>query len=536
MNSTKTTIAATPAKPDATSAEPTTTSGEAFIRTAADLTQLENLIGDVLRIVGEEWHTQDQGGARPYSGAAPDELHDWIAANIGDPLPESGAGPDWRETLVRAFARHSIQLRDPATAAHLHCQPLRESIAAEVLIALLNQSMDSFDQSGIATLLERHLIEWLQASCFQNPNSASDKSRVARDNASGDGVFTSGGTQSNLMGLLLAREHAVLRLFGVSAFQSGLPAEARNLRILCQEHAHFSAVQAAGLLGLGRDAVVPVPVDETGGVELHAVNETCIKLRAAGLSPFCFFATAGTTDRGAIDDLAQLSELSARENLWLHVDAAYGGALLFTRHRSRLRGIESADSVSIDFHKLFFQPIACGAFLVRDVRSFDYIRQHADYLNREDDIFPNLVDRSLATTRRFDGLKLLLSLKTLGRSRFEEMIDRLLQLTRQTRDWIQGHPDLELLVEPSLTTLLFRWRGTDAQNSSVRNRLLENGRAIVGETRMNDRVALKLTLMNPAAAFPEIEALLTTITQTAAEPIQQNQNEIQIEKQTEIFS
>lgn len=495
-----------------------------FARTPADLQELSANIREILSLVSDEWRGLDNSVSsanasdRAYSGASPDSLTAWLRETIGDVLPETGEldeqspQPEWRSELLRGIVRHSIQLRAAATAAHLHCLPLRDSISAEVLIALLNQSMDSFDQSGVATLLETELVRWLLRECLgEQPGHERPASR-------GDGVFTSGGTQSNLMGLLLAREAAVRKFFGASAFQSGLPAGAEKLRILCQQHAHFSATQAAGLLGLGRDAIVPIPVKAgDGGVDINAAREKYEELKAADLLPFCFFATAGTTDRGAIDDLSAVGAFCEEHELWFHLDAAYGGALLFTRHRHRLRGVERVDSLTVDFHKLFFQPIACGAFLVRDAQSFALMRQHADYLNREEDIFPNLVDRSLATTRRFDALKLLFSLKGVGRARFEAMIDRLLELTRHARDLVVDEPELELLVEPALSTVLFRYRGPDALNSAIRDRLLSSGAAIIGETRFETKVALKLTLMNPTVQDEDIAALLQRIVQAARE-------------------
>ncbi|MCR9141606.1 MAG: pyridoxal-dependent decarboxylase [bacterium] len=497
-----------------------------FIRTPKDLSELQTNIARILEIVGEEWSTDhaaqdgENASRHSYSGATPEELRVWLKDTLGEILadaPGESAGArernptdeEWRSELLRGVVRHSIQLRHSATAAHLHCLPFREAVAAEVLIALLNQSMDSFDQSGVATLIESHMIDWLGRECF---------GIHATQPAGSAGVFTSGGTQSNLMGLLLAREAAVQRLFGISAFQCGLPAEAGRLRILCQEHAHFSASQAAGLLGLGRDAIVPIPVHaRDGGVNLQVAREVHAQLIRDGLLPFVFFATAGTTDRGAIDDLQQVGSFCRERDLWFHVDAAYGGALLMTRHRDRLRGVELADSLTVDFHKLFFQPIACGAFLARDARSFASMRQHADYLNRESDAFPNLVDRSLATTRRFDALKLLLSMKGVGRDRFEAMIDRLLEMTAYVRTIVADHPTLELVAEPALTTVLFRVTGSDGLNSAVRDRLLASGAAVIGESRLNGRVVLKLTLMNPTAGDAELSELLELVARTASE-------------------
>lgn len=508
-----------------------------FATTPAALYQLADEIAGALAAVSHEWRASDARQAAgelraAYSGACPDALREWLqrtgAGTLFGPAPaDSAANADQeelRDEVIAAIARHSVQLRSPATAAHLHCLPLRASIVAEVLIALLNQSMDSFDQSGIATLVETELIHDLHARCF-GPDAVPNL--PAGDFSNGvAGVFTSGGTQSNLMGLLLAREHAVQRHFGCSALQSGLPPEARGLRVLCQEHAHFSAAQAAGLLGLGRDALVPLPVDGNGGVDLIAARAAIAELRAAGETPFCFFATAGTTDRGAVDDLTGVAELCAEHGLWMHVDAAYGGGLLFSQRAQMLAGIERADSTTIDFHKLFFQPIACGAFLVRDPASFHCMRQHADYLNREDDVFPNLVDCSLATTRRFDALKLLLSFQALGPENYAQAVETLFARTQRARDWIAEREGFELVVEPPFTTVLFRvfdvtgasdpnqaesQARTDALNSRVRNRLLGTGAAIIGETRWNGRPVLKLTLMNPLVSDTELTTLLETI-------------------------
>ena len=172
-------------------------------------------------------------------------------------------------------------------------------------------------------------------------------------------------------------------------------------------------------------------------------------------------ATAGTTDFGSIDPLPELAALAHAAGAWLHVDAAYGGALLFSdRHRDKLHGIETADSLSIDFHKLFWQPIPCSVFLLRDARHFDSIKLHADYLNpelHEDEGIPNLVTTSLLTSRRFDALKLWISFQTLGRAKLAAMIDRTIELAAHAARVIRKSPQLELMCEPQLSTVVFRY-------------------------------------------------------------------------------
>jgi diaminobutyrate-2-oxoglutarate transaminase len=483
--------------------------GEHFIRDLADLERLGESVRALLNVVADVWRSDGHPDGRPlrsYSGARPADLRQTIRQHSADFFPAEGRSPAELRDQIADVVRHTIDLRHPWTAAHLHCPPLREAVAAEVLIALLNQSMDSYDQSGVATSIETELIAWLAREIF------------GANHTTGDGIFTSGGTQSNLMGLLLAREWAMAKHSGRRVFYDGLPADAGRYRILCQQHAHFSVVQSAALLGLGRAAVVSVRSDENGRMSPGDLADQAARIFTEGGQILAVCATAGTTDHGAIDDLAGLADFCERYDLWLHVDAAYGGALLFSNQRARLRGVERADSLAIDFHKLFFQPIACGAFLTRDASDLGEIRHHADYLNRADDVFPNLVDRSLATTRRFDALKLYYSLQGLGRTNFARMIDRLFELTARARDEIASNPALRLVCDPQLTTLLFQCVGEDGQvdprlQSRVRDALLSDGTAVVGETRLQGAPVLKLTLMNPTTEFSEIQKLLQRIIQ-----------------------
>ncbi len=204
------------------------------------------------------------------------------------------------------------------------------------------------------------------------------------------------------------------------------------MRILCSEVAHFTVEKSAAQLGLGTDAVVRVAVDDEFRMRPESLRIALDGMRDQDLLPFAVVATAGTTDFGSVDPLPEIAALSKAAGAWLHVDAAYGGVLLFSpRHREKLNGIESADSLSIDFHKLFWQPIPASAFLLRDARNFELIELHADYLNpetHEEQGIPNLVTSSLLTTRRFDVLKLWFSFQLLGREKLGAMIDRTIEL------------------------------------------------------------------------------------------------------------
>jgi len=443
---------------------------------------------------------------QPYSGRSPAELTDLLGVELG------GAAAQELDTVLRrvqTIIRHSIVPSHPHTAAHLHCPPLIASLAAEAIVCGLNQSMDSFDQAPAATMVEQGMI---QALC-----------RRAGLPATAAGTFTAGGTQSNYMGLWLARDAYLHAHDQWSAQKQGLPPEARRFRILCSEAAHFTVEKSAAQLGLGTDAVLRVPVDSAFRMSVADLQARLEQLQRQALVPIAIVATAGTTDFGSIDPLAEIAELARACGAWFHVDAAYGGALLFSsQHADRLRGLELADSLTMDFHKLFWQPISCGAFLLRDAAHFERIKLHADYLNPEghaEEGIPDLVTRSPLTTRRFDALKLWVSLQVLGSSKLAALIDQTLQQAQEAAALIRRHKELELLSQPTLGCVLFRYRpqhsstDIDALNQAIRRRLFEDGQAVIGQTCIRGERWLKLTLLNPCTQAHHLMDLLEQVAQ-----------------------
>jgi len=450
----------------------------------------------------------------PYSGASPEELAELVAGL--EPLPVEGAG---LEAALRGLGtlalRHAVDPAHPAAAAHLHCAPLHVALAGELLAAATNPSLDSWDQAPVATHLERRLVQALAAEAGYDPATA-------------DGVLTSGGTQSNLMGLLLARDAAGRRL-GRDLAAAGLGPEAARWRILCSEAAHFSVRRAASLLGLGHEAVVSVATGADGRLRPAALDHAVERLRSLDLEPIALVATAGTTDLGAIDPLPALAERARRQRLWLHVDAAVGGALLFSeRHRARLEGLAEADSITIDFHKLLWQPLACGLFLVRDAAALAPLDVDVAYLNEDGDDadwrMPHLVGKSLATSRRFDALKVLLTFQALGRRTLGALLDRTLELAAIAGALVAAEPALALARAPALSTVVFRYLPvpddpdrSDRLNAAIRTRLLAEGAAVVGRTRLDGRVHLKLTLLNPLAGRDDLAELISLIVRAGAD-------------------
>ena len=227
--------------------------------------------------------------------------------------------------------------------------------------------------------------------------------------------------------------------------QAGLPGRRIRPRILCSAAAHFSIARAAAFLGLGRDAVLKVPVDERGRMLAEEARRILADL-APDEVPVALVATAGTTDHGAFDPLPELAALAAEHRIWLHVDAAYGiGALFSPRLASLLDGLAEADSIAFDLHKFGWTPASSSVLLVRDRRHMNCLDEQAVYLNPSDDEaagFTSLLGTSLQTTRRSDALKIAATLLTVGRAGMGCLGGRLPRAgtARRDPDRCQRHP------------------------------------------------------------------------------------------------
>ncbi|EGQ7904037.1 pyridoxal phosphate-dependent class III aminotransferase [Vibrio sp. Vb0667] len=441
----------------------------------------------------------------PYSGMDPKALE----AAIHDVDLDNGNAP--LKTVIddaaELVAKNAIFTQHPDCIAHLHTPPLMPAIAAEAMIAALNQSMDSWDQASSATYVEQKVVNWL---C--------DKYELGEK---ADGIFTSGGTQSNQMGLMLARDWIADKLSAHSIQKLGLPEYADKLRIVCSKKSHFTVQKSASWMGLGEKAVMTVDANADGTMDVTKLDEVLNQAKAEGLIPFAIVGTAGTTDHGAIDDLDFIADMAARHDMWMHVDGAYGGALILSSQKARLKGCERAHSISVDFHKLFYQTISCGALLVNDKSNFKFLLHHADYLNREHDELPNLVDKSIATTKRFDALKVFMTMQSVGPKALGDMYDHLLEQTLEVADMIRDNKHFELLAEPSLSSVLFRATHESADldelNKTLRLEALTRGIAVLGETIVDDKTALKFTILNPCLTTADFESLLSKINTLAAE-------------------
>lgn len=438
-----------------------------------------------------------------FSGITPQALKETI--KVENMLPQRGLG--WEKVFDEIKTKvlpHFLHTPSVKYMAHLHSAALVETIASELIISTFNQSMDSWDQSPVATEIELEVIKKL-CSMYAYPQNS-------------DGIFTSGGSQSNQTAIILARDWFCNEVLKYDVKKYGLPQNFQKLRMYTSEISHFSMEKSAHILGLGYQCVVKVPVDKNQKIDIKEFKRLIEEDKAKGNIPFLAVATIGTTDFGSIDPFIEMSQICKENKMWLHADAAYGSALIMSeKYCPRINGINVCDSITVDFHKMFMMPISCSAVLIKDKKNFDSLTIHADYLNRtedEEDGYTNLVDKSLQTTRRFDGLKVWVSFQIRGQDGWNELINTCVENAEYLYSILQNDPSFETVCPPEISSVVFRTIGSkndDEVNKKIRRTLIHKYGTVIGQTVCNNSTFLKFTLLNPLISHKNLEELVKLI-------------------------
>lgn len=450
--------------------------------------------------------------SKAYTGPEPMELKDLI--HMDSILPEKGLGFN----KVLAMTKEKIlpnMLRPSSTdyMPHLHSPALMESLAAEQIISAYNQSMDSWDQAPAATEIEVDVTRHLCALYGYDEKS--------------DGVFTSGGSQSNQTAIILARDWFCNNVLKHDVKKFGLPENFKKLRMYTSCISHFSMEKSAHILGLGYESVVKVPVNKKKQMDFAALEKLVEADVKAGNIPFLVVATVGTTDFGSIDPMAKIRALCDRHSMWLHADGAYGsGVILSEKYKNSVADFHLCDSITVDFHKMFLLNISSSAVLVKDGSDFTALTIHADYLNREEDEedgYTNLVDKSLQTTRRFDALKVWMSFLARGKDGWSDIITKVMDNARYFYSVVSANKNFFVVTEPEISSVVFRVvnesktpEENDGMNKKIRRTLLHKLGIVVGQTVSDHRVCLKFTLLNPNMTHEKLDSLVKTIEELGA--------------------
>lgn len=407
-----------------------------------------------------------------------------------DGLPESEV-LDLLEQVIRETPRSS----DPRFFNQLFAGRVPIAASAEVLASYLNVSMYTYKAAGPQVLIEWEVVQRMMHAIGWTE---------------GDGTFLPGGSLANLVGMLLGRNQAAPEMR-----EQGAPAQ--RLITYVNASGHYSVDKNAGILGMGRANVRHVAIDEVGRMRPDALRAQLEADRAAGHLPAVVVATSGTTVRGAFDPLPEIAALCEDFDVWLHVDAAVGGSmLLHPEGRAALAGIERADSVTWDAHKMMGVPLTCSAILVRDpkilTRSFS---EAAEYLFQVDGDHLNPGRRSIQCGRRNDALKLWAAWKHLGDQGWAQRLDRQLALANYLADRVADHPELELCERPPLTMVNFVVPGKSS--ARICDLLHNRGDAIVGFGDCGGVESIRMVTMNPEVTEAQLDRLLDEILEVAAD-------------------
>ena len=450
------------------------------------------------------------------SAATPAELEKLF----DEPLPLEGMGAEEiLEKFTRDVVPHAMNVPSPRYYGLFNPTPLPIAVWADALASAINQNGAAWRNSPSASIVEARVLRWLCELLGYGPQSF--------------GTLTSGGSEANLVALKCARDRAA-----VGARERGLMSSSAcgNLVVYASEQSHYSFVKGVDVIGLGRDNLRKVGTDERFHVRVELLRREILRDLREGNTPCCVAGAAGATSTGVVDPLDELADLAAEFGLWFHVDAAYGGGLaLSEKHRPRLRGIERADSVTIDPHKWMFVPFACGAVLVRDGGTVlrDAFDITPEYLSEErggDDVAYDFFRYGQLGTRRFNALKVWMALKHLGVRGYAEIIERQIELAQHLASRLSASENFEVVgeVETALCCTRFVPPGMrDASGEELDNlqralqQLMErSGEAWLATTVLHGRRALRINVNSFLTSKSHVDDLVELLEREGAKLIE----------------
>ncbi|MCB1096572.1 MAG: pyridoxal-dependent decarboxylase [Verrucomicrobiae bacterium] len=435
------------------------------------------------------------------------------AAHWRDHLQAALAGnaaPTAASELFSQWIGQSIKTHHPHTMGHQVGVTAPIAALADLLGSLLDTGNGVFEVGDPATAVERAVVMDLARRLNMGENAG--------------GYLTSGGTLGNLTALLAARQAAA----PFDAWKHGND-NTRPFGVLVSEQAHYCIDRAARVMGWGERGVIKVRTDAQSRMQTGAMQEALDSTRAEGIQVIAAVGNAGTTATGAFDPLDEIAEFCRVNGLWFHADAAHGGAVVFSpKYRHLLKGIEYADSIVIDFHKLMMSPSLTTAVLFkREATSFGAFAQEAKYLWRTKDPISvggdalpwfDAAHRTMECTRPMAALRVFALLANHGDKAIANYVESVFAAAQEFAKIIQTTPGFELLTPPTANIICYRIAPpeltdaeSDALNTAVRTQLISEGNFYIVETKIADRTWLRSAIMNPFTSGEHFRSLLETL-------------------------
>jgi len=436
-----------------------------------------------------------------------------IRQRIDEPLPLAGADFDVLLATVRdvisQYSRHSAH---PRMFGYVASPGTAVTSISHMIAAAMNINVTAWRSAPSAADLERLTIDWLK-QMFGYPATAG-------------GLLVSGGSMANFAGLAAARSSKA----GVDVVREGVAAAGRRMCVYVSEESHYSVAKAAGMLGLGESNVRAVKTDACLHIDLEDLERLVEEDRAAGHLPFCVVANAGTTATGAFDPLAQVADFARRNDLWMHVDAAYGGfAALAPSARHFFAGIEQADSIALDPHKWLYLPVGCGCVLYKDPATARAAFAHgADYtrtIGLENDEAFAFWDYGPELTRPFRALDLWMLFKFVGAERLGQAIEDNIACAKYFEELVKASDDFEMLAPVELSIFCFRYvpKGFTGDLDAFNERLLVGvqraGSTYLSNARVHGKFALRGCVLNYRTTKADMERVLVDVRAVGRAPL-----------------
>ncbi len=408
----------------------------------------------------------------------------------------SRASTDPIEVLYKTLLEHTTHLQHPRYVGHQVSSPIPLSGLSEMLTGVLNGSGSMYEMSASGAAMDKIVVGFLLQKCGFGESA--------------NGILTSGGSLGNLTALLAARQ----AMSGFDAWEEGVEG---NLAVMVSNESHYSVSRAVKIMGLGEKGMVKIPTQDDFRVDTSKLEITYQEALKQGKKIIAVVGNACSTSTGSFDDLEALADFCKKHGLWLHIDAAHGGGLLLSdKYKHLLKGIEKADSVVIDFHKMMLFPSLVTAVLFQNGQtSMKSFTQKADYLAVKEgaDNWFDFLNRTIECTRPMMGVRVYTVLRTYGSQAIGNYVTDIIDLTKQFAQRIEASNDFEIAIQPSCNILCFRYlpsNGEDinAFNAKLRLKMLEDGRFYIVQTTIRGQIYLRVSLMNPFTTIEDLEELL----------------------------
>jgi L-2,4-diaminobutyrate decarboxylase len=405
--------------------------------------------------------------------------------------------------FLNRYLENTTRLDHPAYMAHQVSVVHPTGALASLIDGFTNNPMAIYEMGPAAASIEFFMVNWLLKHVGFQPAPLSP----APDAMSwGGGVLVNGGSLANLTALIAARTRTAS-----SVWEDGNPSD---IALMAPAECHYSIMRAAGIMGMGRKAIYLLDVDQNGSVIPDRLPPIYERLRNDGKRPIALVANACNTPVGSYDPLREIGEFCRARGIWFHVDGAHGAAaLLSARYRHLLDGIDLADSVIWDAHKLMRTPPLCAAVLVRDHKDLDRaFEQEASYLFH-DKTQPGVdfMHRTVECTKSGLGLKLFFVVAALGEKGLASYLERQCDLAAEAYVYLLTQPDIECPVAPQSNILCFRIQGSDRDQLAHRDRLIASGEFHLSTTLFKGRRYLRMVFMNPQTGLDDVKALVAAL-------------------------